>query len=140
MKTILLLALTLLISHISHASNSTLHTCPTWGPCADCKRSSSPNGFMCPAALALDSNSSSRTPTICPVSSDCGAFGNNSASDPPTNVINSTDYKRGHAIGVLLAKNCHDHAVINGSRLFVNGFLDGYDTMNITKCQDIGFR
>jgi hypothetical protein len=52
---------------------------------------------------------------------------------------NSTDYEHGHALGVLLANNCHSHAVIKGSHLFVNGFLDGYATMNVTKCQDLGF-
>jgi len=61
---------------------------------------------------------------------------NNSASAPSTNIINFTDYKRGYSLGQLLAKNCHDRMVINGSRLFISGFLDGYDTMNITQAQD----
>ena len=109
-------------------------TCLTSGSCVDCK-TSSPNGFICPAQ---DRNLSTRG--ICQVPSHCLASINNNASTPSTNIINFTDYKRGYSLGQLLAKNCHDRTVINGSRLFINGFLNGYDTMNITKCQDIGFR
>ena len=120
----------------AHASNSIYGfiTCSTSGSCAD-RKTSSPNGFICPAQ---DRNLSTRE--ICQVPSHCLASINNSASTPSTNIINFTDYKRGYSLGQLLAKNCHDRTVINGSRLFISGFLDGYDTMNITKCQDIGFR
>jgi len=107
------------------------------GSSANCKRFS-PNGFICPASAPAYTNLGMRR--ICHVSSCYIAFRNDIASGQSTNIINSTDYKRGYTMGEILAKNCHDHAVINGSRLFVNGFLDGYATMNITKCQDIGFR
>jgi hypothetical protein len=43
------------------------------------------------------------TKGICPVSSHCLASRNNSASDPFSNIINSTDYKRGYTMGQLLA-------------------------------------
>jgi hypothetical protein len=123
-----------------HASPSShvFVTCLTSGSCADCERFSPNSLISLASAFAQDTNLSIRG--ICHVSSYCLHFRNNSASDPSSKISNSTDYKRGYTMGELLAKNCHDHSVINGSRLFVNGFLDGYDTMNITKCQDIGFR
>ena len=67
-------------------------------------------------------------------------YSNDITPTPSTTLdSNSIDYEHGHALGLLLANNCHSHAVIKGSHPFVNGFLDGYATMNVTKCQDLGF-
>ena len=102
----------------AHASKSIYGfiTCSTSGSCAD-RKTSSPNGFIYPAQ---DRNLSTRG--ICQVPSHCLASINNNASAPSTNIINFTDYKRGYSLGQLLAGNCHDRTVINGSRLFISGF------------------
>jgi hypothetical protein len=91
------------------------------------------------AHAQMDSNDITPTPNTCSIHSDCDTFSNINNTTPLTLDSNSTDYEHGHILGLLLAKNCHSHAVIKGSHLFVNGFLDGYATMNVTKCQDLGF-
>lgn len=89
------------------------------------------------AHAQMDSNDIA--PDICFIHSDCDAFSKINSTTLSTLDSNFTDYEHGHPLGLLLAKNCHSHAVIKGSHLFVNGFLNGYDAMNVTKCQDLRF-